>query len=73
MVQFENKEIAFAFATKTTNRSKIESLNNGMQLAKSQHVAISKQVHTCLDMGHVINAGPCLYTVVQDVCEKPPF
>ena len=48
-------------------RSKMESLYKGMDVAKSQHVAIGKEVHTCLDMGHVINAGSCLYAVIQDV------
>ena len=38
-----------------------------MDLAKAQHVAIGKEVHTCLDMSNVINAGPCLYTIIQDV------
>ena len=45
----------------------MESLYKGMDVAKSQHVAIGKEVHTCLDMGHVINAGSCLYAVIQDV------
>lgn len=38
-----------------------------MEHAKLQHIAIGKEVHTCLDMGHVISAGPCLYAVIQDV------
>lgn len=47
--------------------SKMESFYKGMELAKMQHVAIGKEVHTSLDMGHVISAGPCLYAVIQDV------
>lgn len=38
-----------------------------MDMAKLQHMAIGKEVHTCLDMGHVISAGPCLYAVIQEV------
>ena len=32
-----------------------------------QHIAIGKEVHTSLHMGHVISAGPCLYAAIQDV------
>lgn len=45
----------------------MDSFYKGMELAKMQHVAIGKEVHTSLDMGHVISAGPCLYAVIQDV------
>lgn len=47
--------------------SKMEAVYKGMEHAKMQHIAIGKEVHTCLDMGHVISAGPCLYAVIQDV------
>lgn len=47
--------------------SKMEAVYKGMELAKLQQMAIGKEVHTCLDMGHVISAGPCLYAVIQDV------
>lgn len=45
----------------------MEAVYKGMEFAKLQHIAIGKEVHTCLDMGHVISAGPCLYAVIQDV------
>ena len=32
-----------------------------------QHIAIGKEVHTSLHMGHVISVGPCLYAAIQDV------
>ena len=51
----------------STPSSKMETIYKGMDLAKMQHMAIGKEVHTCLDMGHVISAGPCLYAVIQDV------
>ena len=45
----------------------MDAFYKGMELAKMQHIAIGKEVHTSLDMGHVISAGPCLYAVIQDV------
>lgn len=57
---------AFHDALECLSKSKIEALYKGMDLAKAQHVAIGKEVHTCLDMSNVINAGPCLYTIIQD-------
>lgn len=45
----------------------MDALYKAIELAKLQHVAIGKEVHACLDMGHVISAGPCLYAVIQDV------
>lgn len=48
----------------------MDALYKGIEQAKLQHIAIGKEVHTSLDMGHVISAGPCLYAVIQDVCGK---
>ena len=50
--------------------SKVECFSRGLECAKLQHLAIGKEVQTCLDMSHVINAGPCLYAVIQDVSLK---
>ena len=50
-----------------SSSSKIDAVYKGIELAKMQQMAIGKEVHTCLDMGHVISAGPCLYAVIQDV------
>lgn len=58
---------AFHDALECLSTSKMDALYRGMELAKLQHLAIGKEVHTCLDMGHVISAGPCLYAVIQDV------
>nr|CAG4646363.1 EOG090X08GG [Macrothrix elegans] len=57
---------AFHDALECLATSKIETLTKGMESAKLQHIAIGKEVHTCLDMGHVISAGPCLYSVIQE-------
>nr|CAG4641805.1 EOG090X08GG [Eurycercus lamellatus] len=57
---------AFHDALECLSNSKMDALYKGMELAKLQHIAIGKEVHTSLDMGHVISAGPCLYAVIQD-------
>nr|CAH0109028.1 unnamed protein product [Daphnia galeata] len=57
---------AFHDALECLSNSKIDAVYKGIELAKMQQMAIGKEVHTCLDMGHVISAGPCLYAVIQD-------
>nr|CAG4643303.1 EOG090X08GG [Ilyocryptus agilis] len=57
---------AFHDALECLSNSKADVLCKGMEMAKLQHMAIAKEVHTCLDMGHVISAGPCLYAIIQD-------
>jgi len=57
---------AFHDALECLSTSKVDGLNKGLDSAKLQNLAIGKQVQTCLDMNHVINAGPCLYSVIQD-------
>ncbi|XP_046645795.1 cell division control protein 45 homolog [Daphnia pulicaria] len=57
---------AFHDALECLSNSKMDAVYKGIELAKLQQMAIGKEVHTCLDMGHVISAGPCLYAVIQD-------
>ncbi|KAI9559146.1 hypothetical protein GHT06_015935 [Daphnia sinensis] len=57
---------AFHDALECLSNSKMDAVYRGIELAKLQQIAIGKEVHACLDMGHVINAGPCLYAVIQD-------
>jgi len=57
---------SFHDALECLSTSKVECLSKGLECAKLQHLAIGKEVQTCLDMSHVINAGPCLYAVIQD-------
>ncbi|XP_057368451.1 LOW QUALITY PROTEIN: cell division control protein 45 homolog, partial [Daphnia carinata] len=58
---------AFHDALECLSNSKMDAVYRRIELAKLQQIAIGKEVHACLDMGHVINAGPCLYAVIQDV------
>nr|CAG4638540.1 EOG090X08GG [Cyclestheria hislopi] len=62
----KNPHDAFHDALECLLKSKVDILHKGIELAKIQHIAIGKEVQACLDMSHVINAGPCLYAVIQE-------
>ncbi|KAL1431776.1 hypothetical protein MTO96_013880 [Rhipicephalus appendiculatus] len=46
--------------------SNTELLRNGIQLAKERLVATTQQVHSFMDLGSIICAGPFLYGTVQE-------
>ncbi|XP_064485952.1 cell division control protein 45 homolog [Ornithodoros turicata] len=56
----------FFHALDALSWSKLDILKGGIEEAKTQAVAVFRQVRTFLDMHHVISAGPFLYGVVQD-------
>lgn len=46
--------------------SNTELLRSGIQLAKERLVATTQQVHSFMDLGSIICAGPFLYSTVQE-------
>ncbi|XP_013383421.1 cell division control protein 45 homolog [Lingula anatina] len=56
----------FLDALDALNRSNVQYMEKGLNLAKKQITAIVKQVQSFLDMNQVISAGPFLYAFIQE-------
>lgn len=60
-------EELFNLALDCLSRSKPEVTNNALERAKVVVKALFKTVQSALDMKQIINAGPFVYYIIQEV------